>query len=79
MPCRSYGGVGVRCRRQPPAVPAVPAGTAVPGIEDEDEDEKAPRTSPGTAGPFSLHRISVSGDSTKRRDEVWGRSVADKA
>ncbi|MGI6099560.1 MAG: hypothetical protein GX174_12350 [Lentisphaerae bacterium] len=32
--------------RQPPAVPAVPAGSAVPGLEDEE----APRSPPGSAG-----------------------------
>ena len=47
--------------------------------EDEDEDEKAPRSPPSSAEPFSLRRTSVSGDSTKRRDKVWGRSVSDKA
>jgi hypothetical protein len=78
------------CRscRYPSAVPVVPAGSAVPGLEDEDEDEdeneneneKAPRSPPpGCAGSFSLRRTSVSGDSTKRSDKVWGRSVADKA
>jgi len=30
--------------------------------EDEDEDEEAPRSPPGSAGPFSWHRTSVSGD-----------------
>ncbi|MGI6098801.1 MAG: hypothetical protein ACOYD3_03470 [Kiritimatiellia bacterium] len=43
--------------RRPPAVPAVPAGSAVPGLEDEDEDEdedeKALRSPPGSTGPFS--------------------------
>ncbi|MGI6098743.1 MAG: hypothetical protein GX174_10550 [Lentisphaerae bacterium] len=33
--------------RQPPAVPAVPAGTAVPGLEDEDEE--APRSPPAAS------------------------------
>ncbi|NLN01461.1 MAG: hypothetical protein GX174_06125 [Lentisphaerae bacterium] len=35
--------------RQPPAVPVVPAESAVPGLEDEDEDERkrsAPRPAP---------------------------------
>ncbi|MGI6098458.1 MAG: hypothetical protein ACOYD3_01740 [Kiritimatiellia bacterium] len=35
--------------RQPPAVPAVPAGSAVPGIEDEE----VPRSPPGSAELFS--------------------------
>ncbi|MGI6098523.1 MAG: hypothetical protein GX174_11660 [Lentisphaerae bacterium] len=35
--------------RQPPAVPAVPVVPAVPGLEDEE----APRSPPGYAGPFS--------------------------
>ena len=36
----SVAGDGVGgMKHQPPAVPVVPASTAVPGIEDEDEDE----------------------------------------
>jgi hypothetical protein len=70
---RRHQSPPVDTRRYPSAVPAVPVGSAVTGLEDEDEDEDEDDWS----GLLRFCR-PIFRPPTKRRDKVFGRSVADK-